>query len=420
MKFLFPIGRLGACLSVLLLHTSAAEAQLTADAGPNKTICAGSAVTIGGAAATGGTGPYTYSWAPAAGLNNAGTLHPVCTATGTTTYTLTVTDALNATATATTTVTVKPAPAVNLTCTNATSTVYGGVLTFSVCGLGANPYNFNFTDATTAQPGATYSITWGNGQNGTFGGSGWSATQQFPFGLSSGTYTVQNPAPNGCSITVPFNVFVGEVPLGGLSVVSNSSICTGSPISFEWNNFSTNPPGTLYIVNYGDGVVDTLPQPPQAAFSHTYTQSSCAVGGEYTIQWRITNPCDVRTGSIGQIRVSGSPVAGFTVSPNDTACVNSTVNFTDNSQGTQAPTCTGPKHIWSITPATGWSTGGALGNMNGQPAMPSIWTSGATTLSVTFSTPGTYTVRDIVGNICGTDTLERTVCIEAPPQPAMA
>lgn len=420
MKFLFPIGRLGACLSVLLLNASAAVAQLTADAGPNKTICAGSAVTLGGAAATGGTGPYTYSWAPAAGLNNPGTLHPVCTATGTTTYTLTVTDALNATATATTTVTVKPAPAVNLTCTNATSTVYGGVLTFSVCGLGANPYNFNFTDATTAQPGATYSITWGNGQNGTFGGSGWTATQQFPFGLSSGTYTVQNPSPNGCSITVPFNVFVGEVPLGGLSVVSNSSICTGSPISFEWNNFSTNPPGTLYIVNYGDGVVDTLPQPPQAAFSHTYTQSSCAVGGEYTIQWRITNPCDVRTGSIGQIRVSGSPVAGFTVSPNDTACVNSTVNFTDNSQGTQAPTCTGPKHIWSITPATGWSAGGALGSMNGQPTVPSIWTSGATTLPVTFSTPGTYTVRDIVGNICGTDTLERTVCIEAPPQPAMA
>ncbi len=405
-------------VAMLWLVPKPGQAQLTADAGNDVVICAGSPTTLGGAAATGGVPPYTYAWTPAAGLSSAMGLHPQCTATATTTYTLTATDANGLSGTSQVTVTVKPVPAVNLACTNATSSMYGGVLTFSVCGLGANPYNFDFVDATSALPGASYSITWGNGQNGTFGSSGWSATEQFPFGLSTGSYTVQQPAPNNCSITVPFNVFVGEVPLGGLSVVSNSSVCTGSPVSFEWNNFSSNPPGTLYIVNYGDGNIDTLPQPPQAAFDHVYTQSSCAVGGEYTIAWSITNPCDVRTGSINQIRVSGAPVADFTITPNDTACVNSTVYFNDISQGTQAPACVGPKHIWSISPATGWNAAGAMGSTNGQPAVPGVWTSGAASLGVTFNTPGTYTVTDVAGNICSVDTVVRTICVEQPPQPA--
>lgn len=403
---------------LFVLLSGSVRAQVVADAGSSATICPGGPVTLGGAAATGGTAPYQYSWAPAAGLNNPNVLHPVCTTSTTRTYTLTVTDADGATATSQVTITVNPSPGINLSCTNATTSTYGGVLTFSVCGLGANTYDFQFTDASTALPGATFSMDWGNGQTANPGSAGWADTQQYPFGLTSGTYTIQDPGPNGCTRTLPFNVFVGEVPLGGLSVVSNSSICTGSSISFEWNNFETNPPGTLYIVDYGDGVIDTLPQPPQAAFSHVYNSSSCAVGGEFSIAWRITNPCDTRTGQINQIRVSESPVVSFTVSPNDTVCTNSTVTFTDNSLGAQAPSCTDPKHIWSITPAVGWTASGAMGSVNSQPTNPSLWISGATSLGVTFTTPGTYTVMDVTGNICGMDTLVRTICVEAPPLPA--
>lgn len=396
-----------------------ASAQVVANAGNDATICAGGPITLGGnPAGSGGQGPYQYSWSPATGLNNANIQHPVCTTTGTQVYTLTVTDALGEEGTDQVTISVNASPAINLSCTNATTSTYGGVLTFSVCGLGANTYDFQFTDASTALPGAVFSIDWGNGQTANPGGPGWADTQQYPFGLTSGTYTIQDPGPNGCTRTLPFNVFVGEVPLGGLSVVSNSSICTGHSISFEWNNFETNPPGTLYIVDYGDGVVDTLPQPPQAAFSHTYISSSCAVGGEFSIAWRITNPCDTRTGQINQIRVSESPVVSFTVSPNDTVCTNSTVTFTDNSLGAQAPACTDPKHIWSITPAAGWTASGAMGSINSQPTNPSLWISGATSLGVTFTTPGTYSVMDVTGNICGMDTLVRTICVEAPPLPA--
>lgn len=403
---------------IFLLGSTRLQAQVVAHAGSDATICSGSAVTLGGAAASGGTGPYVYTWSPAAGLSSTSGLHPQCTTTITRTYTLTATDANGNTDTDQVTITVNPSPTVNLTCTNATTSTYGGVLTFSVCGLGPNPYDFNFLDASSALAGASYSITWGNGQSATPGGSGWSDTQQFPFGLSSGTYTIQNQSQGNCSITVPFNVFVGEVPLGGLSIVSNSTVCSGSPISFEWNNFSNNPPGTLYIVDYGDGTVDTLPQPPQAAFSHIYSQSSCAVaGGEYSISWRITNPCDTRTGQINQIRVSESPVAGFTLSQ-DTVCMNNALTAMDISQGQQAPACVPPKHIWSVSPATGWTASGALGSDNGQPATPSVWTTGAASLGLTFTVPGTYTITDITGNICGFDTLVQSICVEAPPAPA--
>lgn len=401
----------GSCLAM------AAHGQLVVDAGSDVTICSGEQVTLGGAAPSGGTPPYSYSWTPAAGLSNTNILHPVCSTTTTRTYTLTVVDFNNETATSQVTVTVKPTPNVQLTCTNANTTTYGGVLTFSVCDQGALFYDFDFADASSAQPGATFSITWGNGQTETFTGTGWTSTQHFPIGLSTGTYTITQPAPNGCSKTVPFNVFVGEVPLGGLSVVSNSTICTGGSISFEWNNFGTNPPGTLYIVDYGDGQVDTLMQPPATTFSHTYLISSCTAGGEFSISWRITNPCDTRTGVIGQIRVSGSPVPLVDLS-NDTVCVNTTVSFTDASQGTQAPACTSPRRVWGITPATGWTASGNMGNPNGQPGNPSAWTNGSSPLAVTFNTPGSYMVMTVVGNVCGVDTIYSPVCVEQAPVPA--
>lgn len=417
-----PLSRLAALIQgiFLLLAGTSVRAQVVAHAGNDITICAGDQVTLGGAPATGGTGPYTYSWAPATGLANANTLHPTCSATSSQTYNLTATDANGLSGTDQVVVTVKPAPTINLSSPDpiVATTTYNGVLTFSICGLSANSYAFTFNDASTGQVGATYSITWGNGQSATFSSGGWTSTQAFPLGLTAGSYTVTNPAPNGCSRTIPFNVFLGEVPLGGLSVVSNSTICTGDSISFAWNNFGTNPPGTLYIVNYGDGVVDTLQQPPQATFWHHYAISSCTAGGEFNIQWRISNPCDTRTGQIGQIRVSESPLAAFTMSPGDTACVNTTVTFSHTGQGQQAPNCTDPKHIWAISPAAGWTASGALGSTNGQPATPSLWTTGASSLGVTFTTPGTYTITDITANMCGSNTLARTICVEAPPQPA--
>jgi len=65
-----------------------------ADAGPDKTICAGSSAPIGGSpTGSGGKGgPYAFSWSPATGLDNPTAPNPIASPAKTTTYTVTVTE----------------------------------------------------------------------------------------------------------------------------------------------------------------------------------------------------------------------------------------------------------------------------------------------------------------------------------------
>ena len=67
---------------------------INADAGfANNSACSGGSIILGGApTGSGGTGPYTYSWSPATGLNNPTLSNPAATITANITYVVTVTD----------------------------------------------------------------------------------------------------------------------------------------------------------------------------------------------------------------------------------------------------------------------------------------------------------------------------------------
>lgn len=71
---------------IALLFTGISALYSQADAGPDKVICGGRGVTIGGA----GQNDWCYSWSPADGLSDPNILNPVANPDVTTTYTLKV------------------------------------------------------------------------------------------------------------------------------------------------------------------------------------------------------------------------------------------------------------------------------------------------------------------------------------------
>lgn len=397
----------------------AAHAQCTANAGPgqNVTICEGASQQLSGAASN-GQGPYSYAWTPATGLNNPNAQNPIASPTTTTTYTLTITDDNNCTATDQITVNVTPAPTPLLTSAGPEQvSTFNGLTTFSICDP-SGQWNFSFTDQSAASPAGTRTINWGDGSPTVNPAAGWSLNHNYAQGLWTMTYTIAYG--NGCTRTQQYQVFLGTNPGGGISTDPNTNICTGGTLPFYINSVSGNSPGTTYIIDFGDGNSVTLNHPPPAVVNHTYTTSTCGnAGGQLNVMFTAQNPCDQTQGQIGPIRVSETPVAQFTQST-DTACVNTTVTFSDQSIGLQAPQCnTPPRNIWTITPAAGWTlVSGPLGNDNGNPNNPGLWTDGTANLGVQFNVAGTYTVSVRTGNSCGIHTLDRTVCVEEPPVPS--
>ena len=407
-------------LAVVGFACSEAWAQpctMTVNATPNgvQTICEGASVQLNSNVSN-GNAPYTYSWTPIAGLSDPAIANPVASPTTNTVYTLTVTDDDGCTATDQVTINVNAAPPAALTSTGPEQiTTFNGLTTFSICDPSGS-WNFSFTDQTAG--GTSRTINWGDGSPTVNPAQGWSLSHTYNQGLWTMTYSVTYG--NGCVRTQQYQIFLGTNPGGGISTDPNTNICTGGTLPFYINSVAGNSPGTTYIINFGDGNSITLNHPPPASVNHTYLTSTCGLpGGQLNVTFTAQNPCDQTQGQIGPIRVSETPQAQFTQSA-DTACVNSTVTFTDQSIGLTAPGCaTPPRNIWSIAPLAGWTlASGTLGNDNGQPANPGLWTDGSTSIGVQFTAAGTYTITDRTGNSCGTHTLQRTVCVEEPPTPS--
>jgi gliding motility-associated-like protein len=416
--FIALISRALALAAFALLAPEAMAQPCGVNATPNNpvAICQGATQQLN-AVPTSGQGPYSYSWAPATGLSNASIANPVASPATSTVYTVTMTDANGCTATDQVTVNVNAAPPAQLTSTGPEQvSTFNGLTTFSICDPSGS-FPFSFTDQTAG--GTMRTINWGDGSPVVNPAQGWSLSHTYNQGLWTMTYTVNYA--NGCTRTQQYQVFLGTNPGGGISTDPNTNICTGATLPFYINSTAGNSPGTTYIINFGDGNSITLNHPPPAVVNHTYTTSTCGLpGGQLNVTFTAQNPCDQTQGQIGPIRVSETPVAQMAVTPNDTACVNTTVTFTDQSIGLQAPGCnTPPRNIWSIAPAAGWTVvSGNLGNLNGNPTNPTLWTDGSTNLGVQFSVAGTYTIDLLTGNACGTHTLSRTICVEEPPVPS--
>ncbi len=228
--------------------------------------------------------------------------------------------------------------------------------------------------------------------------------------------------PNGCTYSSYYIMSWG----GGLiDFCANSSLTACIPFNYQLC-FNSQFPGNTYTINWGDNTPPTvftypnLPTYPNVV-QHSYA-ASCTGSGiavPYNITVTATNLCpnSSTTNSQGPFFVSSLPTANFTQTPNLTICQNQSINFTNSSNGGFSVANGNCSNVYdfgwyinnsSNTSGPGYSvTSGTLGNLGNFPVV-----NGSSSMTVLFSTPGTYTVGVEASNIdCGSDILTKTITV---------
>ncbi|MBO4574363.1 MAG: T9SS type A sorting domain-containing protein [Bacteroidales bacterium] len=195
------------------------------------------------AVATGGYGNYTYSWTPAASLNNPSIANPVATPQNTTTYTCTVTSS-GMTASQTCTVTVVKAPS------NLTATV-----------INTNGVRLNWTAANPVTNYTVYrnNVAVANAVTGTM----WTDTNLAPgtynYQVATNYNNVMSPMSNTATVTIfaPLSVTASanpqEIEVGQTTTLS--CVCSGGNGNYT---YSWTPSGTLANPNAATTVATPL------------------------------------------------------------------------------------------------------------------------------------------------------------------
>lgn len=268
--------------------TVAAAGNMTVTASIGTPIlCFGGSNATATSTVNGGTGPYTYSWAPSGGTSS--------TATGLSagTYTVVVTDASGCSTT--NTIVINQPAQLTLTTTSTTPTQCGQTNgAASVTAAGGTP---------------TYTYNWSPS-----GGTTSNAT-----GLGVGVYTVTLTDANGCTDTVQV-----YVPPTNPAVATFSGVDTTgcAPLCVTFTN--TSPNASTFSWNFGDGNTANTASPV-----HCYTTA-----GTFNVTLYITDQtgCPGLAVHTGMVTVFPQPTASFTANPPTASASNPTINFTDQSQ----------------------------------------------------------------------------------------
>jgi PKD repeat protein len=215
----------------------------------------------------------------------------------------------------------------------------------------------------------------------------------FLWQFEGGTPAVSNLAAPTVTYTVPgtYNVTLTATNITGLqNIVKTDYItigivptanftyaATGNAVSFQ----NQSLPGQSYLWDFGDGTTSS-----NFNVVHQY-----ATGGTYLVSLTVTNDCGTNTTTQTIVLATG-PLAGFTTTPSS-GCGPLTVQFTNTTTGAAT------SYAWQFP--------------GGSPA-----TSTAVNPSVTYSTPGTYTVTLTAANGLGTNTQTATIQVFGPPAAA--
>jgi len=317
------------------------------------------------------------------------------------------------------------------------ATIYNGLPYFRVCTSNPNA-TLTFTNNSSTKPtNVYYKIFWFSDASNPFNDPAFLTPIPHTFnrGIDSFLFIVSGGGPNFCIDTTKYYVFVGSNNPGvGLGNPGGTDVCMQSSLTFPISYSASNPPSTIYIFTINDGSVpDTFSHPPPSSVTHVFTRSSCGTTSSngsntypnsFSAVIVASNPCATTSAAVVPIYVANKPVPSFAISPNDTACVNTTVSFTnDGVNGSPGGgDCSSGKQIWSINPATGWTIiSGPLGDDNGLND-PALWSNGTNILRLNFSVPGVYAIKLKVGAsaptdtlLCGIDSITKTICVNPTP-----
>ena len=388
-------------------------------------------------------GGLSYGWNYGDGITGAGasTWHNYKSyGTGTASFTVTLTDtnAAGCTNSATQTISVQQGPGPILAAGPGVDTMmFNGNLTFYKCAApAAQNAQFTFENSAIPATGLTYTILWGDTGAAYTSDTPWTSINHiYNRGIHNLTYIVTNNI-TGCTDTLVYTVFIGSNPSGGIASPGNTDICGPGALTFVLSNYQNNTPGTIYTITFNDSTPPIIfNHPPPDTITHLFQNSSCGVSSSngvtvfqnsFAASLTVTNPCGLTAGAVLPIYVSLPPIADYT--PPQKVCTGANQLFINTTIGGMAASSSGCNniHLYSGTLhlPVGWTiTTGNLGSDNGYTGdnfNPSSWTTGSNTLGVTFTTPGTYTMRLVAANSCGPDTIIKTFCAAAPPSPTMS
>lgn len=467
------------CFNLCLFNV---KAQCTANAGADTSVCLGAAAQIGAVPSAIGVGaPFSYLWAPAAGLSCTNCANPIVTPTVNTNYTLTVTGSMGCFDTDQVQVTIDPVPTANFTfainnsCANLP-------ISFTNTSIGAGlSYQWNFGDPSS---GANNTSTATNPTH-LFQAFG-TGTQNFNVIL-----VVTNAA--GCSVSINQTVSVLRTPNPLLiDITNNFKNCGGGNFDILVYDGSSTTAISNYTIQWGDASANfSAGTFPALGVSHQYTTSNvftlnyiltgtngCVDTTSYNVA-NITNPSigaanPGGTTGCGPLTLcfplsnysanhfttyyqvnfgDGSPIITLPHPPPATIChtysttscgqagnqfvfrINA-VNLCDSSNASISPIRVYTSPAANFNPALvnncvnstvsflNSSTTGFNSACSGAALFQwdfgngqTLTTPVLTNPTSTYTLPGTYIVSLTVSNGCGTSTITRTVCIEVPPVP---
>ncbi len=252
-------------------------------------LCFGGANGSASVTETGGTGPYTYAWAPSGGNTS--------TATGlaANTYTVTVTDVNGCSAT--TTIVITQPTLLVATAGNNQTICFGQGSSVAVLAAGGTPgYTYLWTPGGMTTANANVTPT------------------------STTVYTVLVTDANGCTGTSSMAVNVNALP-----VITFTSDDTAGCVPICINFTNTTPNSTVCFWDFGNGSTSNICNP-----------TTCYnTVGAFAVTLTVTdgNGC-VNTLTIANyIDVYPLPVADLSADPTTTTILNPTIIFTDLSAG---------------------------------------------------------------------------------------